>query len=135
MEAEAAKHVTDHGSDHVTTRAMADADSVISKRLVVFRNVEELQKKNAELLGVVREMSEAQLVEEKTAELKAELDSVRTEVEELREARRRQEVLADNLIVQRDMYKSMAEAKETAPPPATSGMAPPTATSTPGAPL
>ena len=108
---------------------------------MVFRNVEELQKKNAELLGVVREMSgaqekaEAQLVEEKTAELKAELDSVRTEVEELREARRRQEVLADNLIVQRDMYKSMAEAKETAPPPATSGMAPPTATSTPGAPL
>ena len=38
MEAEAAKHVTDHGSDHVTTRAMADADSVISKRLVVFRS-------------------------------------------------------------------------------------------------
>ena len=109
-----------------------DADSVISQRLVVFRNIEELQKTNAELLAVVRQMSEsqekaeAQLVEEKTTELKLELDHVKLEVEELREARRRQEVLADNLIVQRDMYKSMAESK-----PMDTGDQP-AATSTPG---
>ena len=110
------------------------------------RSVEELQKKNCELLGVVREMSEsqekaeAQLVEEKTSQLKHELEAVRGEVEELREARRRQEVLADNLIVQRDMYKTLVETKEPAAaaaaaaphPPVVATPGQPAATSTPG---
>lgn len=38
-----------------------DADSVISKRLVTFRDVRELQQRNAELLAVVREMSANQV--------------------------------------------------------------------------
>lgn len=38
-----------------------DADSVISKRLVTFRDVRELQQRNAELLAVIREMSANQV--------------------------------------------------------------------------
>ena len=108
------------------------ADGVISERLVSFHDVSELQQKNMELLTVIREMAvnqenaEKQLVEEKTADLKHELDNVVSRVEELREARRRQETLMDNLVVQRDMYKSMAESN------AEQLRASPKATSTPG---
>ena len=38
-----------------------DADSVISRRLVTFRDVRELQQRNAELLAVIREMSANQV--------------------------------------------------------------------------
>ena len=108
------------------------ADGVISERLVNFHDVSELQQKNVELLTVIREMAsnqekaETQLVEEKTADLKRELENVTSRVEELREARRRQETLMDNLVVQRDMYKSMAESN------AEQLRTSPKATSTPG---
>ena len=107
-----------------------DADGAISERLVTFKNVQELQDKNAELLVVIREVTskqeaqEAKLVEERTADLKKELDLVKEQLEELTDARRRQEVLVENIIVQRDMYKSMTESKETTSTPL--------ATSTPG---
>ena len=117
------------GGSHATSTV---ADGVISERLVTFRDVSELQQKNVELLAVIREMAvnqekaESQLVEEKTADLKRELESVTSNVEELREARRRQETLMDNLVVQRDMYKSMAESN------AEQLRTSPKATSTPG---
>ena len=114
------------------SQATTAADGVISERLVSFLDVSELQQKNVELLAVIREMAanqeraETQLVEEKTADLKRELESVTSRVEELREARRRQETLMDNLVVQRDMYKSLAESN------AEQLRASPKATSTPG---
>ena len=116
-----------------------DADGAISDRLVTFKNVQELQEKNAELLVVIREISskhesqEAKLVEERTADLKKELDDAKEQLEDLTEARRRQEVLVENIILQRDMYKSMAEAggsKDQQPPPSTLNT--PLASSTPG---
>jgi hypothetical protein len=41
--------------------SFADADDVISRRLVTFRDVRELQQRNAELLAVIREMSANQV--------------------------------------------------------------------------
>merc|ERR1712240_743093 len=78
-----------------------------------FHNVVELQQKNIELLAVVRELSagqeaaEASRLEEKTAELRQELDTALRQVEELRAARERQQLMVENIIQQRDMYKSM----------------------------
>lgn len=95
-----------------------DAESAISERLVSFKNVQELQQKNIELLAVIREVtskqeaSETKLVEERTADLKRELDSVKYQLEDLSEARKRQEALVENIVVQRDMYKSMAESQD-----------------------
>ncbi|XP_040583624.1 nucleoprotein TPR [Lepeophtheirus salmonis] len=95
-----------------------DADSVITSNLVSFRNIEDLQAKNAELLSVVRELSEkvetveTHLVEEKTSELRKELVEALKQVEELKEARVRQEAMVDNIISQRDLYKSVADQKE-----------------------
>jgi nucleoprotein TPR len=103
---------TSRNDSGVMNRSM-DADGVITDRLLGFRDVEELQKKNIELLAVVRELSsnnesvESRLVEEKTAELKKELESAAQQVEELRAARRRQEVMVESIIIERDMYKSI----------------------------
>ena len=110
---------TTRNLDDSQNSEVLDADGAISERLVSFRDVQELQKKNAELLMVIREVtskqeaSEAKLVEERTADLKKELDTVTEKLEDLTEARRRQEALVENIVMQRDMYKTMAEsAKE-----------------------
>ena len=73
------------------------------------------------------------LVEEKTAGLQKELDNRSKEVEELRAARQRQETLVESIIVERDMYKSIADnhaaaAGDEVDPKVTSG---PQSTSTP----
>ena len=59
-----------------TSGDVLDADGAISDRLVSFKDVQELQTRNSELLMVIREVtakqeaSEAKLVEERTADLK-----------------------------------------------------------------
>ena len=40
-----------------------------------------------------------------------ELDSVKDQLEQITEARRRQEALVENIVVQRDMYKTMVESQ------------------------
>ena len=91
-----------------------DSDSVISGRLLEFSSVSELQQRNIELLTVVRELSagreasEVRLVEERTAELREELKTAASQLDQLREARQRQQALVESLIVERDMYKTLA---------------------------
>merc|ERR1712129_217710 len=58
-----------------------------------------------------QEASVAKLVEERTADLKKELDSVKDQLEQITDARRRQEALVENIVVQRDMYKTMVESQ------------------------
>ena len=64
----------------------SNVDSVIEGRLLTFRDVAELQERNIELVAVVRELSaqheaqESSLVEEKTAELRQELDTAMRQV-------------------------------------------------------
>jgi nucleoprotein TPR len=59
----------------------SSTEAVLETRLLTFRDIAELQQRNIELLAVVRELSanrdqtEANLVEEKTAEVRHELDT------------------------------------------------------------
>jgi hypothetical protein len=55
--------------------------------------INSLLKLNSLFFFVLKERAESQLVEEKTSELKNELELVTAQVEELREARRRQETM------------------------------------------
>ena len=101
------------------TLDMSTTESVIDGRLLTFRDVTELQQKNIELLAVVRQLSEnrdqaeSTLVQEKTAEVRQELDTALRQAEELRSARERQQLMVENIIQQRDLYKSMCANKET----------------------
>lgn len=89
------------------------ASEVISKHLVTFRNIEELQQKNAELLAVVRELSEKQEEEEKKAaeerscELREKLEAVMAQLQELEQERNRQMALVASTTRQRDMYRAL----------------------------
>ena len=64
----------------------SNVNSLIEGRLLTFRDVAELQERNIELVAVVRELSaqheaqESSLVEEKTAELRQELDTAMRQV-------------------------------------------------------
>jgi len=103
------------GSQQSHSRQMdtSSVDSVIENRLLTFAEVSELQQRNIELLAVVRELSAGQeaaeqtRIEEKTAEVKQELDTALRQIEELRTARERQQLMVENLIQQKEMYKSM----------------------------
>ena len=101
------------------TLDMSSTESVIESRLLTFKDVSELQQRNIELLAVVRQLSEnrdqaeSNLVQEKTAEVRQELDTALRQAEELRSARERQQLMVENIIQQRDLYKSMCANKET----------------------
>ena len=89
----------------------SSVDSVIEGRLLTFSEESELQQRNIELLAVVRELSAGQeaaeqsKIEEKTAKVKQELDTAIRQIEELRSARERQQLMVENLIQQKEMYR------------------------------
>ncbi|XP_067141450.1 nucleoprotein TPR-like isoform X3 [Centruroides vittatus] len=89
------------------------ADKVISKHLVTFRDIEELQAKNQQLLAVVRELSENQeekemkAVEDKTVELHQELEKSVLQLQELQNERSKQTELIESIVRQRDMYRML----------------------------
>ncbi|XP_054923747.1 nucleoprotein TPR-like isoform X2 [Dermacentor andersoni] len=89
------------------------ASEVISKHLVTFRNIEELQQKNAELLAVVRELSEKQeeeekkVAEERSSEIRERLEGVMAQLQELEQERNRQMALVASMARQRDMYRAL----------------------------
>ncbi|XP_037089681.1 nucleoprotein TPR-like [Pollicipes pollicipes] len=119
------KEVEEARGGFVTTRrdqaeAELDADSssarqLISQRLVTFRDLEELQARNQELLAVVRELSEREEADdgadvtrsETHVRLQAELSAAQEELEELRVSRMRQETMVESIVRQRDMYRSL----------------------------
>ncbi|CAM1301248.1 TPR (predicted), partial [Pycnogonum litorale] len=86
---------------------------IISKHLVSFRNIEELQKQNQQLLAVVRELSDEQEAKEKsavdsrTSDLMTDLEAVKNQVGELKASRSRQETILESVVKQRDMYKTL----------------------------
>ena len=96
-------------SDHRASRQL------IAQRLVTFRDMEELQARNQELLAVVRELSAQQEAadgadvtrSETHVRLQTELSAAQEELEELRVARLRQESMVESIVRQRDMYRSL----------------------------
>lgn len=87
------------------------AEKVISKHLVTFRDIEELQSKNQQLLAIVRDLSESQeekevkAIEDKTNELHQELEKSMSQLQELQKERSKQTELIESIVRQRDMYR------------------------------
>ena len=80
-EVEAARAGVSSFSSPPMSMDTSSTEAVVEARLLSFRDIAELQQRNIELLAVVRELSanrdqtEAILVEEKTAEVRHELDT------------------------------------------------------------
>ncbi|XP_034946959.1 nucleoprotein TPR [Chelonus insularis] len=99
-------------NDSTMDTDLASSD-LISKKLVTFRDIEELQENNQKLLAVVRALSSRQEeIERKTdeinsGEMKEKLERYSQQVEELQSAQERHSKMVENLMRQRDMYKNL----------------------------
>ncbi|XP_014207653.1 nucleoprotein TPR [Copidosoma floridanum] len=91
------------------------SSQIISKKLVTFKDIEELQENNQKLLAIVRTLSSRQEEIEKTTdqvnsgELKKKLDRYIAELSDMQISQDRQAKMLESLIKQRDMYKNMCQ--------------------------
>lgn len=89
------------------------SSQIISKKLVTFKDIEELQQNNQKLLAVVRVLSSRQEEIERatdeinSGEMKEKLDRYMEQLSEMQAAQDRQSKMLDGLLKQRDMYKNM----------------------------
>ena len=95
------------------TGEVTSSTEATSKSLFLFRNIEELQKQNQELVRLVHEMrdkkqsEEKQELELKTREYYEKLNLAVRELEEIRVQRQKQEQICEEIIRQRDNYKEL----------------------------
>lgn len=85
---------------------------IITKKLVTFNDISELQKNNQKLLCIVRELTERQEEAESfdpaaIADLKMKVDHLRESQKELLDERERQNKIMLTIGNQRDMYKNL----------------------------
>ncbi|KAH0533753.1 nucleoprotein TPR [Cotesia glomerata] len=91
---------------------LASSD-LISKKLVTFKDIEELQETNQKLLAVVRTLSSRQEEIERatddvaSGEVKEKLDRYAEQIAEMQASQERQTKMVESLMRQKDMYKSM----------------------------
>ncbi|XP_033863922.3 nucleoprotein TPR isoform X1 [Acipenser ruthenus] len=103
--------IRDDVGEEVSSADISSSSEVISRRLVTYRNIEELQQQNQRLLVALRELGEAQEKEEqettssKVAELQLNLEKALSELERLRDGRNHQMQLVESIVRQRDMYR------------------------------
>ena len=88
---------------------------IISERLVAFSNIQSLQAKNMELLEIVRKLSdrtEADELEQRQIqldEMKRKYGDAMTQLQSLVEERKKNEVIMQSVINERDMYKRISQ--------------------------
>lgn len=89
------------------------SSEIISKKLVTFKDIEELQENNQKLLSIVRTLSSRQEEIERatdeinSGEMKEKLDRYLEQLEDMQAAQDRQAKMLEGLLRQRDMYKNM----------------------------
>ncbi|QIW99408.1 hypothetical protein AMS68_004926 [Peltaster fructicola] len=101
-----------------------DTQQWISERLLIFRDVEELQGRNEELLRVVRQLGdkmegeEAQQKARQTAAYATENDELRKQVERYKDEMQSVALQVDSYAKERDMFRRMLQHRGTLAPDA-----------------
>nr|XP_050852779.1 nucleoprotein TPR-like isoform X1 [Vespula vulgaris] len=89
------------------------SSQIITKKLVTFKDIEELQENNQKLLSIVRTLSSRQEEMERatdeinSGEMKEKLDRYLEQLADMQAAQDRQAKMLEGLLRQRDMYKNM----------------------------
>ncbi|CAL1291713.1 unnamed protein product [Larinioides sclopetarius] len=97
--------------EEVTSSDDITAAKIISRHLVTFRDIEEIQMKNQKLLAVIRDLSdqmeemEKKLSNEITSKFEKEIMSLSSQLEDLQKKRSKQSEILETIIRQRDMYR------------------------------
>ncbi|XP_068618609.1 nucleoprotein TPR-like isoform X2 [Battus philenor] len=107
----------DHDSSHAASNTVNSSDlnssRIISKTLVTFSDIQELQSNNQKLLRMVRELTDKQQELERhreqfeSGEMQNKIETLKTRISELTEAQERQTKMVNGLIRQRDMFKKL----------------------------
>ncbi|XP_050351441.1 nucleoprotein TPR-like isoform X4 [Nymphalis io] len=107
----------DHDLSHNTSNPGNSSDlnssRVISKTLVTFGDIQELQSNNQKLLRMIRELTDKQEELERhkeefeSGEMQNKIETLKQRVTELTEAQERQTKMVNGLIRQRDMFKKL----------------------------
>lgn len=104
----------DHDTSANTTNSSDTSSSrIISKTLVTFSDIQELQANNQKLLRLIRELTDKQDELERhkeqfeTGEMENKIEAFKQRVTELTEAQDRQTKMVNGLIRQRDMFKKL----------------------------
>ena len=96
-------------------RNESDTNQLISLRLVIYRNVSEMQEKNEQLLGVVRELGdrmegdEARKKAAETAATAQEADELRHQVARYKDELQATATQIDSYVKERDMFRRMLQ--------------------------
>jgi nucleoprotein TPR len=99
--------------DESEIEGMSDTGRLISQRLTVFRNIEELQEQNVKLLHLTRKLGEEMEGEEAKAKQNEhernlrELDELRDRVSKHQDEMRSINIRAESYIRERDMFRRM----------------------------
>lgn len=102
-----------HTTASTTNSSDMGSSRIISKTLVTFSDIQELQSNNQKLLRMVRELTEKQEEFERhkeqfeSGEMQNKIESLKNRVTELTEAQERQTKMVNGLIRQRDMFKKL----------------------------
>ncbi|XP_041986202.1 nucleoprotein TPR isoform X2 [Aricia agestis] len=104
----------DHDASNANTSSSDTSSSrIISKTLVTFSDIQELQSNNQKLLRMIRELTDKQEELERhkeqfeSGEMESKIDGLKQRVTELTEAQERQTKMVNGLIRQRDMFKKL----------------------------
>ncbi|XP_045766841.1 nucleoprotein TPR-like isoform X2 [Maniola jurtina] len=106
----------DHDSSNttnITNSSDMSSSRIISKTLVTFSDIQELQANNQKLLRMIRELTDKQEELERhkeqfeSGEMEKKIEALKQRVTELTEAQERQTKMVNGLIRQRDMFKKL----------------------------
>ena len=93
---------------------ISSSDNDVPLELITFKNIEELQSRNRELMNALREANEKfrrlenERNDQQRAAIQKDLDEALVQLESLRAERRQQTEMVEALIKQRDVYKMLA---------------------------
>ena len=97
---------------------VTNSSEVISKDILLFRNIDELQKQNQKLVRLLHEVTdkkqseEKNELEQKTKEYNEKLNLALRELEEFKIQREKHEQVLDEIRKQRDTYKQLLNSQQ-----------------------
>ncbi|XP_038223270.1 nucleoprotein TPR-like [Zerene cesonia] len=106
-------HDSSQSNSNTTSSSDLNSSRLISKTLVTFTDIQELQANNQKLLRMIRDLTDKQEELERqkeqfeSGEMENKLGALKQRVSELTEAQDRQTKMVNGLIRQRDMFKKL----------------------------
>lgn len=116
-------HVSSLPNEPDSDYDQSGADAIISKRLVVFKNIEELQSQNQSLLRSIRSLSAKMEAEELRSHTEADdakvqaLNESTKLIEQLQDRLKREVLNSESYVRERDQWRRIAETRGSKPDP------------------